>query len=104
VAVDAVSSEPSSDSNSLLNRELAGNFLDSGLSGAELTSISVDFMSVSEQIPYSKEQGIISEDQGIYGADQVIIDPITDALPTALGIRFLACTRDNVFSTSRGAH
>ena len=64
MAVDAVSSEPSSDPNSLLNRELTGNFLDFGSSGAELASIGPDFISVSEQIPYSEEQGIISTYQG----------------------------------------
>ena len=72
MAVDAVSSEPSSDPNSLLNRELTGNFLDFGSSGAELASIGPDFISVSEQIPYSKEQGIISADQGNYWCEQGI--------------------------------
>jgi hypothetical protein len=72
LAVDAVSSEPRSDPNSLLNRELTGNFLDFGLSGAKLAPISIDLISVSEQIPYSKEQGIISADQGTYWFEQGI--------------------------------
>jgi hypothetical protein len=53
MVVDAVWSEPRSDPNSLLNRELTGNFLDFGPSGAELASISADFIGVSDEIPYS---------------------------------------------------
>jgi hypothetical protein len=72
VAVDAVSSEPSSDPNSLLNRELTGNFFDFGPSGAEWALISADFIGVSEIIPYSEEQGIISSYQGIVRREQGI--------------------------------
>jgi hypothetical protein len=60
MAVDAVCREPLSAPNSLLSRELTGNFLDFGLSGAELGSKSAGFISVSGQIPHSEEQGIIS--------------------------------------------
>jgi len=71
--VDAVSSEPSSDPNFLLNRELTGNFLDFGPSSAESASISADFIGVSEVIPYSEEQGIISSYQGIVRREQGIL-------------------------------
>jgi hypothetical protein len=70
VAVDAVSSEPSSDPNSLLNRELTGNFLDFSPFGAESASIGPDFTGASETIPYSGEQGIISSYQGIVRREQ----------------------------------
>jgi hypothetical protein len=51
LAVDAVLSEPNSDPFSLLNRELTGNFLDFGSSGANFRSIRADFISDSGQIP-----------------------------------------------------
>ena len=78
---DAVCCEPLSAANSLLNREITGNFLDLDLNHADPASkkppVSRRFFG---RIPYSVEQGILKAEQviplahqGIFRADWELI-------------------------------
>jgi hypothetical protein len=66
LADDAVCCEPLSAPNSLLNREITGNFLDLDLNHADPASkkppVRRRFFG---RIPYSVEQGILKAEQGI---------------------------------------
>src|SRR5665213_362338 len=73
VAVDAVSCEPVSGSNSLLTGKRTGNFANSRPIEGKGAANSAASTGLYEQIPYAIEQGIFSAEQGNFLRDQGIL-------------------------------